>query len=93
MKQIPIILLLLDLKISAMAQAPAEKRSIVLDVLKVDQKVSLKDVAGRNEISFFEGLPDAQGYVIKAIESDHLVVQDILGVNVRVSEVNHMEAC
>jgi len=81
MKHIPIILLLLGLTYSVMAQVPAEKRSTILDVLKMDQKVSLKEVAARYEISLFEGVPDAQGYTVKAIEPDHLLVEDIAGVN------------
>jgi hypothetical protein len=81
MKSIPIILLVLGLTFSLIAQAPTEKRSTFLDVLKVGEKVSLKEVAGRYEISLFEGIPDAQRYTVKAIEADHLVVEDITGVN------------
>ena len=80
MKRIAIILLL-AVTFSAMAQAPAEKRSTILDVLKVDQKVNLKDAAGRYEISFYDGLPKAQAYTVKAIEADYLVLEDIVGVN------------
>ena len=81
MKHIPIILILLGLTLTVMAQVPAEKRSTILDVLKVDQKVNLKEVSGRYEVSFFEEVPNAQGFTIKAIEADHLVVEDIAGVN------------
>jgi len=81
MKRIPIILLLFGITFSVMAQAPAEKRPTILDVLKLDQRVNLKEDSGRYEIRFFEGLPNAQAYTVKAIEADHLVVEDIVGVN------------
>ena len=79
--KIVFILLLLCMTISVMAQAPAEKRSSILDVLKVNQKVSLKEISGRYLISLFDGLPDAQGYTVKAIEADYLVIEDIIAVN------------
>jgi hypothetical protein len=75
-KQISIILLLLTLTLTVAAQAPAEKRMSVLDVLKVGQQVGIKEVAGRYEIRFLEGVDDVQQYTVKAIESDHLVLDD-----------------
>ena len=85
MKQPPIILLLIALFVSGAfavtAQAPAEKRPTVLNILKVGQKVNLKDVAGRYEVSLYEEVPAIPGYTIQQIEADHLVVQDVAGIN------------
>ena len=80
-KKLTIVLLLLGLTLTVTAQAPAEKRSTVLEVLKKDQKVGVKLVAGRYEIRFLTGIDDVQQYTVKAIESDHLVIEDVTKVN------------
>lgn len=65
---------------TASAQAPAEKKSTFLSTLKTDQPVSLKEVAGRYEISIVEGVAAVQGHKVTEIGPDHIVVQDISGV-------------
>ena len=85
MKQAPLILLLLVVlsfaTFNATGQAPPEKRNQFLSVLKEGQPISLKEVQGRFEISFVEGLAVPQGYKIIEIGADFLIVQDITGIN------------
>lgn len=84
MNRVPFILLLLGIvgvsTFTVTAQAPNEKRANFLAVLKAGQPVSIKEVAGRYEISTFEGIPGIQGYKVLETGADHLVVQDIAGV-------------
>ena len=80
-KQVSVCVLILGLALTVAAQVPAEKRSTVLEVLKKDQKVGVKVVAGRYEIQFLDGIDDVQQYTVKAIESDHLVVEDVTKVH------------
>lgn len=62
------------------AQAPTEKRKSFLSVLKEGQSVTLKDAAGRYEISTIEG-SDFAGHKVTEIGADYLVIQDISGIN------------
>jgi len=80
-KKIPIVLILLGLTLSVAAQAPTEKRKTVLEVLKVGQKVAANEIQGRYEIQFLTGIDDVQQYTVKAIEADHLVIEDVTEVN------------
>ena len=85
MKQVPFILLLLAAisfaTFNAKGQAPPEKRNQFLSVLKEGQPISLKEVQGRYEISFVEGMAVPQGYKVIALGTDFMVVQDITGIN------------
>jgi len=85
MNRITHILLLLVIiatgTLTVTAQAPAEKPRPFFSALKAGQPVSLKEVAGRYEISTLEGVPGIQGYKVLEIGSDYLVLQDISGIN------------
>ena len=45
------------------------------------QPIALKEVQGRYEISFVEGLAVPQGYTVITIGADFLIVQDITEIN------------
>jgi hypothetical protein len=80
-KKFAIVLIVFGLTVAVAAQAPAEKRKTVLDVLKVGQKVALNELQGRYEIQFLTGIDDVQEFTVKAIESDHLVLEDVTEIN------------
>ncbi len=63
-----------------MAQAPAEKHRSFLSALKEGQSVSLKEVAGRYELSTVEGVAAVQGYKVIEVASEYVVIQDVAGV-------------
>ena len=85
MNRVPYFLILLAVMsfaaFNATGQAPAEKRNHVLSVLKEGQPASLKEVQGRYEISTIDGIPGPLGYKVIEIGADHLVIQDITGIN------------
>lgn len=61
-------------------QAPAQPRQGFLSALKQGQAVSLKEVAGRFEISTFDDLPGPLGYKIIEVGPDYLTVVEIADV-------------
>lgn len=83
MNRIFILLLIVVVSVgtfSVTAQVPVEKRPTFLSTLKTGQPVSLKEVAGRYEISTLEGVAAVQGHKVTEIGPDYIVVQDIAGV-------------
>lgn len=66
--------------LTASAQAPAEKQPTFLSALKEGQSVTLKQDAGRYEITTVEGVAAVQGHKVMEIGNDYIVVQDIAGV-------------
>ena len=62
------------------AQAPSEKRKAFLSALKEGQSVTIKDSAGRYEISTIDG-SNLAGHKVTELGADYLVVQDISGIN------------
>ena len=85
MNRIVIILLLLLVAatgtFTVTAQAPAEKQRTFLSALKEGQQVSLKEAAGRYEISTLDGVPGVQGHKVIEVASDYVVIRDIAGVS------------
>lgn len=84
MNRITTIVLLLLVAASGaftvMAQAPAEKQPIFFSALKKGQHVSLKQDAGRYEITTVEGVAAVQGHKVMEIGADYVVIQDVAGV-------------
>lgn len=81
MKQILVLfLLIVAASFAASAQAPAEKQPTFFSALKEGQHVSLKEVAGRFEITTVEGVVAVQGHKVMEIGNDYIVVQDVAGV-------------
>lgn len=83
MNRIVIVLLLIVAATGAynvMGQAPAEKQSTFLSALKEGQHVSLKEVAGRYEITTVEGVAAVQSHKVVEIGADYVVIQDVAGV-------------
>lgn len=83
MNRIFILLLIVVVSVgtfSVMAQAPVEKQPTFLSTLKSGQLVSLKEVAGRYEISIVEGVAAVQGHKVTKIGPDYVVVEDFTGV-------------
>ncbi|MGE3406439.1 MAG: hypothetical protein AB7I37_06450 [Pirellulales bacterium] len=83
MNRIVIVLLLIVAATGAYtvtAHAPAEKQPTFLSALKEGQHVSLKQDAGRYEISTVEGVAAVQGYKVMEIGADYVVIQDVAGV-------------
>ncbi len=63
----------------ASGQAPAEPRG-VLAVLRAGQPVSIKDTAGRYEVSVFKDGPEMLTHQVVEVASDYLVVKDVADV-------------
>jgi hypothetical protein len=61
------------------AQGPEKPRQGFLSALKEGQSVSLKEVAGRSEITFDEAVPDISHKIVK-IGPDSVAVEDIGGL-------------
>ena len=61
-------------------QAPTQPRQGFLSALKQGQAVSLKEVAGRFEVSTLDDLPGPLGYKITEVAPDYLTVMDIADV-------------
>lgn len=61
-------------------QAPAQPRQGFLSALKQGQAITLKEVAGRFEISTFDDIPGPLGYKITDVGPDYLTVVDIAAV-------------
>ena len=64
---------------SVSGQAPEKPRPGFLSVLKSGQSVNVKEVAGRFEISLMEEVP--LSHKVTEVGADHVVVEDIAGVN------------
>lgn len=80
MKQtLVLFLLIVAASFAASAQAPPEKQPTFLSALKECQHVSLKEVAGRFEITTVEGVATVQGHKVMEIGNDFVVIQDISG--------------
>lgn len=83
MNRIVIMLLLLVAASGAFtvtAQAPAVKNRTFLSALKQGQHVSLKQDAGRFEITTVEGVASVQGHKVIEIGAEYVVIQDVAGV-------------
>lgn len=81
MKQILVLfLLIVAASFAASAQAPSEKQPTFLSALKEGQHVSLKQDAGRYEITTVEGVAAVKGHKVIEVASDYVVIQDIAGV-------------
>jgi hypothetical protein len=61
-------------------QAPAQPRQGFMSALKQGQAVSLKEVAGRFEISTLDDTPGPLGFKITEVGPDYLIVVDIADV-------------
>ena len=66
--------------IPASSQAPEKPRPDFLAAMKVGQAVTLKDVAGRYEITKIENGPAMLSHKITEVGSDYVVVVDLAGV-------------
>ena len=64
---------------SVSGQAPEKPRPGFLSVLKSGQSVNVKEVAGRFEILLMEEVP--LSHKVTEVGADHVVVEDIAGVN------------
>lgn len=67
--------------LAASGQAPAEKQPTFLSALKEGQHVSLKQDAGRYEITTVEGVAAVKGHKVIDVASDFVVIQDVAGVS------------
>lgn len=65
--------------LSASGQAPAEKQPTFFSALKEGHQVTLKQDAGRFEITTVEGVAAVQGHKVMEIGNDYVVIQDIAG--------------
>lgn len=61
-------------------QAPTQPRQGFMSALKQGQAVTLKEVAGRIEISTLDDIPGPLGYKITEVGPDYLTVLDIADV-------------
>lgn len=66
--------------LTASAQAPAGMQNTFLSALKEGTPVSLKQDAGRYEISTVEGAAAVQGHKVVEIGPDFVVIRDVAGV-------------
>ena len=62
--------------VSASGQAP-DKQDGFLSILKKDQPVVLKEIAGRFEITLMEAVPGPLTHKVIEVETDYLVIEDI----------------
>ena len=66
--------------INVLGQAPEKSRPGFLSTLKVGQRITLREVAGRYEISMFENGSEALGHKLIEVGTDYLTVEDFAGV-------------
>ena len=66
--------------VSVSGQAPDKTRQGFFSVLKKDQQVILKEVAGRFDITVMEGVPAPLTHKVIEVETDYFVVEDIAEV-------------
>ena len=66
--------------VSASGQAP-DKQDGFLSVLKKDQSVILKEVAGRYEITLMDGVLEPLTHKVISVKADYLVVEDIASIS------------
>ena len=76
-----VLLLIVAASFAASGQAPAEKQPTFLSALKEGQHVSLKQDAGRFEITTVEGVAAVQSHKVMEIGADYVVIQDVAGVS------------
>ena len=61
-------------------QGPEKQRKGFLAVLNEGQAVTVKEVAGRYEITLMDNMPALLGHKVIEVGSDYVVVEDIAGV-------------
>lgn len=83
MKQLKILLVVLALAvigtITVSGQGPEKSRQGFLSALKEGQSVTMKEIAGRFEITFDDALPDLSHKIVR-IGPDSVTVEDLGGV-------------
>jgi hypothetical protein len=82
MKRIETVLVLVSLisisAFAALGEGPHQSKASFLSLLKTEQEIALKEVAGKFEISLMDDLP--LSHKITTVGSDYLVVEDTAGV-------------